>query len=269
MGKTIRTLIKLLHLALFVYVFLSAHNIAKADEVFIQGYTNACFCFPADPLIIPVNTPATQTDSLLGLTFVNATFSGKTAGGFLSLGEGAVAPPTQNVNNLGALFLATTPATYLNDFALRVTFTAPEGLFSRLSGTVFATVIRGTVTSDPNSGVFLDFNNDGVLFTFTDVNCGNTTVVFQQTTCGMGSFLFTLNDISIHPGETVAITGVITGAQQTAIPEPGTMFLLGTGIVGIAAGLRRRRSTTKKTSTESGRFKLTREIWRRRSESNR
>src|SRR5215211_7304935 len=105
MGKT--TLVKLLPLALFVCVFLSSHNVVKADEVFIQGYTNGCFCFTNDPTITPVNTPATQTDTLLGLTFVNATFSGTTAGGFLSLDGNPVAPPTQNVNNLGALFLST------------------------------------------------------------------------------------------------------------------------------------------------------------------
>ena len=246
MRNTIPTLVKLLSLALLISVFLSAPNVAKADEVVIQGYTNGCFCFPTDPLIIPVNTSAPQTDTLLGLTFVNATFSGTTAGGFLGLDANPLAPPTQNINNLGALFLSTTPATYLNDFALRVIFTAPEGLFSRLQGTVFATVIRGTVTSDPNSGVFIDFSNEPVLFTFTDANCGNTTVPFQQTTCGMGSFSLTLNDISIHPGQTVAITAQITGAQQTAIPEPATIFLLSTGVVGTATGLRRRRSKAKK-----------------------
>ena len=55
-----------------------------------------------------------------------------------------------------------------------------------------------------------------------------------------------INDLSINPGQTASITGQITGAQQTAIPEPATMFLLSTGFVSIAAGLRRRRSTTPK-----------------------
>ena len=243
MEKTTPTLVKLLPFALFVCVFLSSHNVANADEVFIQGYTNGCFCFTSDPTVTPVNTPSTQTDTLLGLTFVNATFAGTTTGGFLGLNGSPVAPPTQNVNNLGAIFLSATPATYLNDFSLRVTFTAPDGIFGSLQGSlVFATVIRGTVTSDPNSsGVFLNFADDPTLLTFTDPNCGNTTVPFQQTTCGMGSFSFSINDVSIAPGQLVAITGQITGAQQTAIPEPATLFLLSSGLAAIAAGLRRRR----------------------------
>ncbi|HEX7331745.1 MAG TPA: hypothetical protein VF290_09605, partial [Pyrinomonadaceae bacterium] len=179
-------------LFLLVFVFAAAHNIAKADEVVIAGYTNGCFCVSTDPFTIPVNTPATQTETLLGLTFVNSTFSGTTAGGFLALNGNPVAPPTQNVNNLGSLFLSTTPATYLNSIALRVTFTAPEGIFGSLKGSpVFEAVIRGTVTSNPTSGgVTINFGAVPIPFAFTDPNCGNTTVPFQQTTCGMGSFSF-------------------------------------------------------------------------------
>jgi hypothetical protein len=211
----------------------------RADEVFISGYTNGCF--NCNPPPVP-NTSATQTASLGGLTYVNATFSGTTAAGFRGLGGNPIAPPAQNVNNLGAFSLATTPFTYTgNTFSLRVTFTAPEGIAGGGS-TLFTAVLTGTVTSDPNSGgVRLDFDNTPILFTFSDPNCQATTVPGQQTTCGTGSFFFSVNDLSIDPGQIASITGQITGAQQTTIPEPATMILLGTGLAGVAARVRKRR----------------------------
>ncbi len=211
---------------------------ARADEVFLAGYTNGCF-----NCVAPPNTSATQTATLGGLTYVNSTFSGTTAAGFRGIGGNPVAPPAQNFNNLGAFSLATqTPFTYTgNTFTLRVTFTAPEGIAGS-NTSLFTATLTGTVTGLPDSGgVRLDFDNTPILFTFNDVNCQATTVPGQQTTCGSGSFLFSVNDLAIDPGQVAAITGQITGAQQTAIPEPMTMILFGTGLAGVAAKVRRRR----------------------------
>ncbi len=92
-----------------VAIMAFAQGVAKADEVFVTGYSNGCFngnvgggCVAG----VPANSSATQNASLLGLSYVNSTFSNTTVGGFMGIGGNPLAPPTQNVNNLGAFNLA-------------------------------------------------------------------------------------------------------------------------------------------------------------------
>jgi len=238
MTNGLRAMVRPLALGIFAIAFLAlGQGEARADEVFISGFTNGCFgagCTPG------------ASDSFLGLTYNNSTFAGTTANGFRGLGGNP--NPAANFNNLGSLTLSPTPNNYNGQtFTLQVTFTSPQGINGSNQATFTAT-ITGTVRSDNQGGVFLDFDDTPVLFTFNDPNCEPDPtggVPGQQTTCGTGSFFFSINDTAIDPGQTVSITGQITGAQQQPIPEPMTMILFGTGLAGVAAGARRRRNRAK------------------------
>ena len=204
------TFLKSIFLGLLALVIVGAtQKAARADEVTISG-----------------TTTGTTTVSQLSFTGNSLGFTGTTALGIGSL---------SGANNLGTFFLvplSTPPALPLSGtFTLNITFTAPTGITGGQGATYTATIVGSVSPTIDQGGVNIHFTSPTQNFTFSNAS-------------GSGSFSLTVADLFVQTGRSAQLTAGITG-NQSPIPEPTTLLLLGTGLTGVATKLRQRSRTRK------------------------
>jgi hypothetical protein len=203
MGISILSVFKTMALGIAVIAIMAlGQGVAKADEVTVAGSSTG------------VVTLVPQ------LTFAGNTFDATTA-----LGIGALS----GVNRLGTFTLATGTTQLVNGtFTLDIVFTAPAGINGGQNTTYTATISGSISPVQDQGGVDVHFNQPagGTVFTFSNGGVS-------------GSFTLRIADLFVQNGRTADLTAGITG-QQTAIPEPASMLLLGTGLLGVAGAARRR-----------------------------
>ena len=190
-----------LGIALLAFLTLSA-GVVRADPVTFT--TNGCFGAGCTPSITSTAF-GTGNATVVFTNQAPTTVDTSTPSGF-------------TIADLGTFTVGGTGTFSSTPFVLQVVQSAPTPGSGVFGGTLTGTLI-------------INGSDARIIFNDTSLTIGLTTYQLGNLTNG--------NTLLLDPNATGGITRIT--ATITTIPEPATMLLLGTGLAGVAAKVRKRR----------------------------